>query len=114
MVLSLSPATTVLLVTWQASLKPYKHQITHLGRVDIVISGKIFFFGKFQLEERENPDGRAQTYPTYPGMGPAQARRKREKIFAAAIRQDHPLEGSDPDSQTRSQTPRLASPLEDT
>ena len=32
-----SPAITVLLVTWQATLKPYKHQITHLGRVDIVI-----------------------------------------------------------------------------
>ena len=31
------PATTVLPVTWQATLKPYKHQINDLGRVDIVI-----------------------------------------------------------------------------
>ena len=39
-----SPATTVLPVTWQATLKPYKHQIIHLGRVDIVIFAEIFFF----------------------------------------------------------------------
>ena len=31
-------------MTWQATLKPYKHQITHLGRVDIVISAENFFF----------------------------------------------------------------------
>ena len=42
-----SPATTVLLVTWQATLKPYKHQITHLGRVDIVISSENFFCSPF-------------------------------------------------------------------
>ena len=52
----------------------YKHQITHLGRVDIVISAEIFFFW-FRREEREKPDGRAQTYPTYPGMLAAQAKR---------------------------------------
>ena len=63
-------------MTWEATLKPYKHQITHLGRVDIVISAEKFLFllGKFQLEEREKPDGRAQTYPTYPVMIPDQAR----------------------------------------
>ena len=54
-------------MTWQATLKPYKHQITHLGRVDIVIRRKIIFLlGKFQREERGKPDGRAQTYPTNP------------------------------------------------
>jgi len=31
-------------VTWQATLKPYKHQITHLGRVDIVICAEKFLF----------------------------------------------------------------------
>ena len=58
--------------SWQATLKPYKHQITHLknlshlGReVDIVIYAENFFFCcEFRREERENPDGRAQTYPT--------------------------------------------------
>ena len=61
---TLLPATTVLPVTWQATLKPYTHQITHLGRVDIVIRRKIIFLlGKFQREEsregktrREGPD----------------------------------------------------------
>ena len=47
-------------VTWQATLKPYKHQISHLGRVEIE-----------HREERGNPDGRAQTYPTYPVMSAA-------------------------------------------
>ena len=32
-------------MTWQATLKPYKHHLTHLGRVDIVKqSAEIFFF----------------------------------------------------------------------
>ena len=31
---------------------------------------------KFQREERENPDGRAQTYPTYPGMSSAQKQKE--------------------------------------
>jgi len=39
-----SPATIVLPVTWQATLRPYKHQITHLGTFDIVISPANFFF----------------------------------------------------------------------
>ena len=63
-------------MTWQATLKPYKHQITHLGRVDIVISAKNSFSAvKIPAWKRENPDGRAQTYPTYPGIRPAQAKR---------------------------------------
>ena len=64
-------------MTWQATLKPYKHQITHLGRVDIVISAEISFSAlkKFQREEREPPDGRAQTYPTYPVIRSAQAKK---------------------------------------
>ena len=36
----LQPQSSVLPVTWQATIKPYKHQITHLGRVDIVISAE--------------------------------------------------------------------------
>jgi len=66
---------TVLLVTWEATLKPYKHQITHLGRVDIVISAKKNLFLKIPAWKRGKPDGRAQTYPTYPGIRPAQAKR---------------------------------------
>ena len=31
-------------MTWQATLKPYKHQINDLGRVDIVIWAEKFFF----------------------------------------------------------------------
>ena len=59
-------------MTWQATLKPYKHQITHLGRVDIVISAENFFFCcensgvKRGKNPREGPD---PTLPTrYPGM----------------------------------------------
>ena len=52
--------TTVLPV--QATLKPYKlkHQITHLGRVDIVIGGNFLFLKipSVKYEERGNPDGR--------------------------------------------------------
>ena len=40
---------------------------------------------KFQLEERENPDGKAQTYPTYPGIRPAHA-----KINYTCLRRDLP------------------------
>ena len=51
--------------------------MTHLGRVDIVISAKIFFFCcEFRREERGKPDERAQTYPTYPGMLSAQAKKE--------------------------------------
>ena len=64
-------------MTWQATLKPYKHQITHLGRVDIVISGEIFFYAvKIPAWKREKPDGRAQTLPTYPGIRAAQAKKE--------------------------------------
>ena len=53
------------------------NQITHLGRVDmVVISENSFSAVKFPREERENPDGRAQTYPTYPVMLSAQAKIK--------------------------------------
>ena len=42
-----SPATTdqeTFPVAWQATLRPYKHQITHLGTTfDIVISPENFF-----------------------------------------------------------------------
>ena len=49
-------------MTRQATLKPYKHQITHLGRVEIVISAKKIFFccENSSVEEgktrREGPD----------------------------------------------------------
>ena len=46
-----------------------------LGRVDIVISAEIFFFCCDNSGvKRETPDGRAQTYPTYPGMRSGQAK----------------------------------------
>ena len=64
-------------MTWQATLKPYKHQINDLGRVvDIVICAENFFFccDNSGVKNRENPDGRAQTYPTYPGMRSGQAK----------------------------------------
>ena len=48
----------------------YKHQITHLGRVDIVIWAENFFFccENSGVKRGKNPDGTAQTYPTYPGI----------------------------------------------
>ena len=45
-----------------------------MGRVDIVVFS--FLLRKFRREERGKPDGRAQTYPTYPGMLAAQAKIK--------------------------------------
>jgi len=48
-------------------------QITHLGRVDIVVSAENFFL-KVQREERENPDARAETYPTYPVISAAEGK----------------------------------------
>ena len=47
-------------VTWQATLKPYKHQIKDLGRVDIVICAEKFFL-----------TGGPGPYPTYHVMIPA-------------------------------------------
>ena len=67
-----SPATTVLLVTWQATLKPYKHQITHLGRVDIVISAEkiLFMLGKSQRGRGKNPTGGPRPYLPTPACCP--------------------------------------------
>ena len=39
-------------MTWQATIKPYKHQITHLGRVDVVIFAENFFFA-VKLAQKE-------------------------------------------------------------
>ena len=62
---------------WQATLKPYKHQIIHLGRVDIVIFAEFFFLccENSGVKRGENPR-RAQTYPTYPGIRAAQAKKE--------------------------------------
>ena len=50
--------------------QPYKHQITHFGRVDIVISAEILFFC-CENSGAKKGKGRAQTFPTSPGEGPA-------------------------------------------
>ena len=59
-----SPATTVLPVTWQATLKPYKHQINDLGRVDIVIWPEKFFFccENSGVKRGKNPTGGPRPY----------------------------------------------------
>ena len=54
-------------MTWQATLKPYKHQINDLGRVDIVIWAENFFFCWENSGVREGKT-RARPYPTYPVM----------------------------------------------
>ena len=59
-----SPAITVLPVTWQATIKPYKHQITHLGRVDVVIFAENFFFENSGVKRGKNPSGAPR--PTLP------------------------------------------------
>ena len=61
-----SPAITVLPVTWQATIKPYKHQITHLGRVDVVIFAENFFFccENSGVKRGKNPTGGPR--PTLP------------------------------------------------
>ena len=55
-------------MTWQATLKPYKHQINDLGRVDIVIWTEEFFFccENSGVREGKTRDGRARTLPYLP------------------------------------------------
>ena len=69
-------------MTWQATLKPYKHQITHLGTFDIVILPEIFFFccENSGVKRGKNPDGTAQTYPTYPVMRAAPSKKNTHHI----------------------------------
>ena len=81
---SLLQPQSVLLVAWQATLKLYKHQITHLGRVDIVISAEIFFFCceisgvKRGKTRREGPD-----LPFHPVIRAGKA--KKEYISACPL-----------------------------
>ena len=53
-------------MTWQATLKPYKHQINDLGRVDIVIWAENFFFccENSGVKRGKNPTGGPR--PTLP------------------------------------------------
>ena len=43
------------------------------------------FFLKFQREERENPDARAETYPTYPVISAAEAKIILSPMYRIAI-----------------------------
>ena len=51
-------------MTWQATIKPYKHQITHLGRVDVVIFAENFFFccENSGVKRGKNPTGGPRPY----------------------------------------------------
>ena len=65
-------------MTWQATLKPYKHQINDLGRVDIVISAEFFLFccENSGVKRGKTPTGGPRpTLPT-PGLGPPEAKIK--------------------------------------
>ena len=83
---------SVLPVTWQATIKPYKHQITDLGRVDVVIFPENFFFccENSGVKRGKNPTGAPRpTLPT-PACWPPQAKRihtcaKQENIVGRVI-----------------------------
>ena len=65
------------MTSWQATLKPYKHQINDLGRVvDIVISAEDFFFccDNSGVKTGKTPTGGPRPTPTYPGMRSGQAK----------------------------------------
>ena len=76
-------------MTWQATLKPYKHQITHLGRVDIVISAENFFFccENSGVKRGKTPTGGPR--PTLPT--PDKVRKAKKEYTKAPARPASPL-----------------------
>ena len=65
----------------RATLKPYKHQITQMGRVDVVVFAENFFFCAEKIPARREGKPRRERPDLpclYPGMLAAQAKIKPE------------------------------------
>lgn len=69
-------------MTWQATLKPYKHQINDLGRVDIVIWAEKIFFCCENSGVREGKTRREGPDPTLPSQPSKKTYLLWEKLFS--------------------------------